>query len=238
MKINGATSSRDAFDIQVCLRNTITPEANHLLIEPPGPPKPPGDFGWFCREHAFICSILCRWLGYELQIVRGDVSIVQPSRVPLSSAGHEFKHWWCTSNFAEVIDISLNLRHLHSPLSHFPPIIGIGTNGPFSIIVSHHKNANEIPRVAPIIAYSPIEMLPHTAEDLAENPQLLLDTDEAARIAARCCIHISQLIRGQVESYINGFDQASALASIRCRYPNARKQIQKLVTTDSLRVKQ
>lgn len=228
MKINKTISNRSAIVIQDCLRNIITPEANHLLTEPPGWPKPSGDFGWFCREHAFICSVLCYSLGHPVQLVHGDVSIVQPSKL-ISTAGHIFKHWWCTSHFVEILDISLNLKHLHSPLLHSPPVIGIGTNASFSVVVAHHKNVNEIPNFLPTIAYSPIETLPHTAEDLVKNPRIFLDTDESSDISARCCIHISRLINGLVGSYTHGFDQSSALEAIRRLYPDARKQIKKLV---------
>lgn len=114
------------------LQDTVAPEANHLLTEPPGPSKQPGDFGWFCREHAFITSILCHTLGHPVQIVRGDVGAHYPSHFSLSCSG---EHWWCAGALAEVLDLSLKLNYLGSPFTTSHAIIGVGSNGPFTIII-------------------------------------------------------------------------------------------------------
>jgi len=201
------------------LQDTVAPEANHLLTEPP---KPAGDFGWFCREHAVITSILCHVLGHPVQIVRGDVIVHHPSNFTLSCAG---EHWWCTGAMAEVLDLSLKLDYLGSPLTTSHAIIGVGSNGPFTIIVSSKQSAKSIPGNSSYILYTPLETLSFSAGDLAIRPTDLIPTAEAAEITARCCLHIHALLRGDAVSYIRRMSQFAALADLRRRFPNAVRNI-------------
>ena len=200
------------------LRDMVAPEANHLLTEPSGPPKPPGDFGWFCREHAVITSILCHTFDHPVQIVRGDVHVYNPPHFTLSCTG---EHWWCTGAVSEILDLSLKLDYLDSSLMTSHAVVGIGSNGPFTVIVSSTQSTENLHNGSPYIIYTPIETLPFSAMDLAADPTCLVPSIEAAHITARCCLHILALLRGDGVSYIGKMTQGAALADLRRRFPNA-----------------
>ncbi len=204
------------------LQVTVAPEANHLLTEPPGPPKPPGDFGWFCREHAVITSILCHTLGHPVQIVRGDVDVHFPAHLPLTCRG---EHWWCVGALSSVLDLSLKLDYLGRPFKTSHAVVGVGTNGPFTVAVSSTQGTKSIPDNSPYILYTPLETLPFSPGDLAVKPTDLISTDVAAEITARCCLHIRALLRGDAVSYIRRMSQSAALADLRRRFPNAIRNI-------------
>lgn len=119
--------------------------------------------------------------------------------------------------------MSLKLEYLDSPLLTSHAIIGIGSNGPFTVIVSSEQGANNIDCNSPYILYTPLETLPFSARDLAMKPTNLIPTPEAAEITARCCLHILALLRGDAVSYIGKMIQGAALADLRRRFPNATK---------------
>lgn len=215
-----------ASDVLKALEDTVAPEANHLLTEPPGPPKPEGDFGWFCREHAVITSILCHSFGYPVQIVRGDVYVYNPPHFTLSCAG---EHWWCTGKISEVLDLSLKLEYLGSSLTTSHAVTGIGANGPFAVIVSSIQGAKNFQDDSPYIIYTPIEMLPFSATDLVGDPTCLVTTSEAAHIVARSCLHIVALLKGDAISYIGRMTQPFALADLKRRFPDAIEIIKAII---------
>lgn len=211
-----------ASELLQALRDTVAPEANHLLTEPPGPPKPPGDFGWFCREHAVIASIVCHALGHPVQIVRGNVDVHFPTHLHLTCRG---EHWWCVGGLSEVLDLSLKLDYLCCPFTTSHAVIGVGANGLFTVVVSSEQGTKNIDSNSPYILYTPLETLPFSAGDLANKPTDLIPNDEAAEITARCCLHIHGLLRGDAVSYIRRMNQSAALADLRRRFPNAIRDI-------------
>lgn len=211
-----------ASELLQALRDTVAPEANHLLTEPPGPPKPLGDFGWFCREHAVITSIVCHALGHSVQIVRGDVDVYFPAHLRLTCRG---EHWWCAGALSEVLDLSLKLDYLGCPFTTSHAVIGVGTNGPFTVVVSSEQSTKNVDGNSPCILYTPLETLPFSAGDLAIKPTNLIPIAEAAEITARCCLHIHALLRGDAVSYIRRMSQSAALADLRRRFPNAIRNI-------------
>lgn len=215
-----------ASELLQALQDTIAPEANHLLTEPP---KPSGDFGWFCREHAVITSILCHALGHPVQIVRGDVDVHFPAQLPLTCRG---EHWWCTGALSEVLDLSLKLDYLGRPFTTSHAVIGVGTNGPFTVVVSSEQGTKNIDGNSPYILYTPLETLPFSAGDLAIKPTDLIPTAEAAEITARCCLHIHALLRGKAASYICRMSQSAALADLRHRFPEATGTIRTSIQSD------
>lgn len=122
---------------------------------------------------------------------------------------------------AKVLDLSLKLDYLGSAFTTSHAVIGIGSNGPFTVVVSSEQGTKNIDGNSPYILYTPLETLPFSAEDLAIKPTDLIPTAEAAKITARCCLHILALLRGEGVSYIGKMTQGAALVDLRRRFPNA-----------------
>jgi hypothetical protein len=122
---------------------------------------------------------------------------------------------------AKVLDLSLKLDYLGSAFTTSHAIIGVGSNGPFTIIISSKQGTRNIDSDSPYILYTPLETLPFSARDLAVGPTNLIPAAEAAEITARCCLHILALLKGDDVSYIGKKTQCAALADLRRRFPNA-----------------
>lgn len=204
--------------IKTTIEKIIAPEANHLLTEPPNRPRHLGDFGWFCREHCIITHIVLKSLKYPVEMISGDISIFYPKRLLLTTTKtYTDEHWWCTSPEFSIIDISATLKHLPNNPFFLNPIIGVGSNGEFTIITTTANKHQHESHNYPVIIYSPFK----TQRDLQIKP-------EAGFIAAAIAMHIIELIHEKTTSY-QSISQKDALNEIAAKYPNAMADVSRIV---------
>ena len=215
------------------LRDTIAPEANHVLTEPPGFQKCPDDFGWFCREHAFITSVFCQAFGHPVNIIRGDVSIKISSDQSFTTrhTRSDRKHWWCSGAISPILDLSLNLTYFPSEVLLAHRVIDIGANGQFTIIVDANLSAHDVCHTTPHIIYTPIETEKFTAFDLAFDPIKFLRETDSVEITSRLCVHLAEMFHGESEPYINRLPQARALIDL-CKYKDIQRKLQCIASSN------
>jgi hypothetical protein len=167
----------------------ISPEANHLLTERPDRPDAPGDFGWFCREHALVTRKVLHAIGHEVDIVRGHVSIFLGGGKGFTTvtSGTD-EHYWCRSTEYPLLDLSLNLKHFAGAPFRLGTILRPGTNGEFTIVVVPDERQHAPPDDAKYIYYTPLDVTASIAD-----PMALL-------VSELISLHIIDLVSGNTKS--------------------------------------
>jgi len=61
-------------NLETLLRDVIKPELNGIYTEPPASRAGGADMGFFCREHAYHSFFLCKMLGHDAAINRGELA--------------------------------------------------------------------------------------------------------------------------------------------------------------------
>lgn len=192
------------------LKKVVAPELNHLLTEAP---KLPGDFGWFCREHAVITTALSRAFGFKMEIVYGDVSIIvgAASCHTLQSYPRD-KHWWCRGLDLPVIDLSARLDFFSQKCKKHAPVMGDGVCGSFGVLITEDHADHKISYDRPYIVYTPIRSETDSIEELLTTKAVVfLKGRDAAKISRQIFIHIRRLLAGSALSYIGRMNQQKAL---------------------------
>lgn len=196
------------------LRRVVAPELNHLLTEPP---LRPGDFGWFCREHAVITAAVAKSCGNHVDIVYGEVSIiVGTASITTRLAPSEDKHWWCKGLSLPIIDLSARMDFFRKDCRKHPPVMSEGRCGPIGVLITEDPSAHMVSYDRPYLVYTPIRTEPHSIEEFLTNKAtLFFKGGEAAQITRRIFIHIQKLLSGSSRSYIGRMNQQQALADLR-----------------------
>ena len=195
------------------LRRIVAPELNHLLTEPP---IRPGDFGWYCREHAVVTAALAKSFGHVLKIVHGEVSIlVGTIGLTTRTAIPEDKHWWCDGLGLPIVDLSARLDFFRPECKKHQPVMKDGPCGPLGVLITDDPAAHMISYDRPYLVYSPIRTETTSIEEfLTSRSTAFLKTAEAAQITRRIFIHIHRLLLGSSKSYIGRMNQHQALVDL------------------------
>ena len=89
--------------------------------------------GFFCKEHAFHCMVVCRMLGHDASIKRGDLTFRLDESTVYSSFGSDTDHAWCWVNGTVPVDLSANFEYYESVAPNIDLIYGSGLRGRYTI---------------------------------------------------------------------------------------------------------
>jgi len=85
-------------------------ELNHLLWIQPFDNRGTWDFGWSCRDHAFIAGILAQLLGLTVKLIHGEALFVRAATGDASGNGlHQKNHTWLSVEGDGLMDLSIRL---------------------------------------------------------------------------------------------------------------------------------
>gem|GEM_PF-4237769 len=196
------------------LKRIVAPELNHLLTEAP---LRPGDFGWYCREHAVITAAIAKSFGHVLKIVYGEVSIVIGTIcLTTRTAIPEDKHWWCLGLGLPIVDLSARLDFFRPECKKHLPVINDGPCGPLGVLITDDPSAHMISYDRPYLVYTPLRTETSSVEEfLTSRSTDFLKGAEAAQITRRIFIHIHRLLSGSSRSYIGRMNQYQALVDLQ-----------------------
>jgi hypothetical protein len=121
-------------DLETLLRDLIKPELNSIYTEPPSL-RGGGDMGFFCKAktHAFHCMILCRLLGHDAVIRRGDLTFRLEPTARYFSFGSDNDHAWCQIDDTVPVDLSANFEYHPSDAPNIDLVYGSGMRCPYTI---------------------------------------------------------------------------------------------------------
>jgi hypothetical protein len=196
------------------LKKVVGPELNHLLTEAP---NRPGDFGWFCREHAVITTALAKAFGHKLDIVHGEVSIIiETTSFNTIECVPEDKHWWCKGLYHQIIDLSARMDCFSLKCKRHPPVMNEGISGPLGVLITDDLAAHKITYDRPYLVYTPIRTEHDSIEELLTTKAVtFLKGREPAQIARQAFVHICRLLTGSARSYIGRMNQRQSLFDLQ-----------------------
>lgn len=85
-------------------------ELNHLLWIQPFDNGGTWDFGWSCRDHAFVAGIVAQLLGLTVELVHGEALFVRGATADVSGIGlHQKTHTWLLIEGDGLMDISIRI---------------------------------------------------------------------------------------------------------------------------------
>ena len=97
-------------DLKLALQMAIKPDLNLIYTERPFRVGDGWDFGWFCREHALHLFLVTQLLGFNSDMIFGDV-VIKNYNANLSTIGAG-GHMWCKVNDWNPVDVSISLTHI------------------------------------------------------------------------------------------------------------------------------
>ncbi len=92
-----------------------------------------GDFGLFCREHAYHTFFLCLFFGIPASITLGHYFIRTPSGIGTCSLGSGADHAWCSTANVYPIDLSMTFHLAPDYPNLSRTLIGLHNNGEYTI---------------------------------------------------------------------------------------------------------
>ena len=97
-------------------------ELHHLLWITPFDNQGTWDFGWTCRDHAFVTGIISQLLGHTAELVYGEAMFIRGITEDVAGLGvHQRTHAWLTIEGDGMLDISIRLATT-DPSWHHPGI--------------------------------------------------------------------------------------------------------------------
>ncbi len=221
------------------LNSTVKAEMNMLYTEPPFMTATGGDFGLFCREHAYHTYFLCRLTGYPTEIKVGHYLIVAPNGYATSTLNSGAKHAWCTSGDLKPIDLSMtfHLTKDFPDIAH--PVLGLGHNGPYIIrYISDEflfrRFHDDLPNIC-CICYLEQETFPANEEVLLKNPFTFLLPPlipgkswadvHGHDIFAKITLHLYKVALGHIKPLYEQMNTSEAITFIKLKYPAALRTL-------------
>lgn len=211
------------------LTNVLKPELNFLLAEPPGP----GDFGWFCKEHALALHALLTLWGFSSYLCEGDLYAAPRGEGFLSTLKRaEDTHMWLEANGIVPVDASVCLRYFFPQLLS-PMIIGPG-DYPGSRMSCRYwpkgvqPEPDRLEAMGGVIAYIERERYAIEPLVLLEEPLMLLNpgSDLHVRFGTdyyfKLVRHLDLLASREAASLQSCTSQAVALVRVAEDYSDAR----------------
>jgi hypothetical protein len=228
-------------NLERVFRDKIKPELNFLYTEPLSDREGGGDFGWFCKEHAYHGLLVAKALGCKAEIRRGHIFIVTRSGTGiLSSFGEDRDHVWLSVNEVWPVDLSLTLKYIAPQLAPVDLVYGQGPRGEYQIryAVGEAEEPEAQPSAFHTLHYAELGVLPHPAESLLENPVLLLDRPERGglteelgqEIFAQVTLHLVRVAKGEINPQVGyAKDAIQAFKRIKDRNPDARQKVKQMM---------
>jgi hypothetical protein len=227
--------------------NRIKPELNLLYTVPPFKLSDSLDCGWFCREHAFHCFVLCKMLKMPASIIRGDFIVhTETGLTDLCSLDCANDHAWCQVGEVCPVDLSATFALFGGGQVVVGPqlssaVCGCGKNGDFTVTYtkdeSEFRKSVKKPEIATWFGLLERERLNFPANDLIDNPFLFLHRPQkdgwaeihGANIFSKISLHLYKLFRGEVNPLHTNHSPKTALSAIKARYGAATQKIKRII---------
>jgi len=227
------------------LKDQIKPELNKLYSEAPSG----GEWGWFCREHAFHLYSLSKMLGLSAEIKRGDLfgrstGKAEECGTIISSFRDYSDHAWCKIGDVVPVDLSANFEYFPD----FPwvdIVFGEGQVGKYTVCYALDDKTHDTQKgdtcAGACLLYVERQTLDPSVEELLGNPYLLLrqppkdglDVVFGKDIFNKVTLHLYELAMGRAERLTRSSRGPShVLPVIRKRYDDATNEIVKVIETN------
>lgn len=217
-------------------------ELNHILTENPFVTQTGGDFGWFCREHAFVTALLLCSMGYSAQICRGDIVVKTLAGGGLSTFGLDADHAWCVIDCVKPIDLRMTLRYLNLNCDDVQMVCGSCADLLSGFELHYFENIDDaefrlaVDATGHAILYNEKLRLAESIKEIADDPfsflirppigtHTLLDSF-GENVFYAITAHLLKLIRGEAKPL---YPQRSAKQAIQTMVkwnPEAKAQIE------------
>lgn len=229
-------------NLATILRETIKPELNRLYTESPTD----GDWGWFCREHAYHCYFLCRMLGFSVVIKQGDFLARKPF-VPgdrwegVSSFGQEGGHAWCQVEHIVPVDISVNFEFFCGEFPWVDLVYGTEQVDKYSVYYTMdeetHKKQDVDESSLPRLMYLERETIALSENDLQECPFSFLRKPRKNGLGElfgndifhKLTMHLYDLATHKTVRLTKARKPKAVLEAVRDRYVNATEEIRTII---------
>lgn len=228
-------------NLEAVLRDKIKPELNFLYTEEPAWRDGGGDFGWFCREHAYHCYFLSKMLKAECRIVRGHISIhTAEGNEVLSSFGEDSDHAWLAVDDVCPVDVSVSLAHSPTTLPMLDLVYGTGIRG--SYFVTYETATTTCTETPPgmlhHIRYAETRVVMDSPESLLADPFIFLTRPKRGGLAQlfgsdifdRITYHLYRVSIGEIKPYYRDVNPVvKAFERIKSKNPEAAARVRELL---------
>lgn len=229
-------------DLESVFRDLIRPELNNIYTEPPSQRGGGEDMGFFCREHAYHCYLLCKMLGYDAAIKRGDLTFSFDTSFTWTSFDSGTDHAWCQVSDVVPIDLSVNFQFYKKQYPNIDVIYGPGQRGAYSVSYSadatdYEQHVYDRP-AHPRISYLEREAVDIPIGDLLDDPHRFLIKPPGAggmvalfgnHIFSGISLHLFHLANGTTKPLTTYKDSRNTVRTIATRYPAAITDVKHLV---------
>ena len=242
-----ARMSMNATNVLKVFANRIKPELNLLYTVPPFKINDSLDCGWYCREHAFHCLVLCKMLKISVSIIRGDFAVHTETNLPgVCSLDCPNVHAWCQVGDVCPVDLSATFALFGGGSFVVGPqlsttVCGCGRNGDFTVTYtkdeSEFRKLVKAPEIPTWFGFLERQRLDFPINDLVDNPFLFLHRPQkdgwaeihGANIFNKISLHLYKLYRGEIDPLYKNHSPSSALSVIKTRYGAATQKIERII---------
>lgn len=227
------------------LVKSVRAELNHAYTERPFQTRDGLDMGWFCREHALHVTALSEILGEVAHLCCGDVMVVIPGSIVISTVGSGADHAWCRVDGLVPVDASLTLQFFDTGRRDVDVICPACPQHLAGFALQYNIGLADDAFVAaartgmPVIAYNEKKVFrPHYADLLANPFSFLHPTPLGSRsfqqihgndVYFAVTAHLYDLARDMTRPLSPYKDPVNAVRTMVKRYPDARATIEPLL---------
>lgn len=105
--------------VQLLCSHRLRNELNHLLWIQAFDNRGTWDYGWSCRDHAFVAGIVAQLLGLTVELVNGEALFVREATEDAPGLGlHQKHHTWLAIEGDGVMDFSIRFSNQPSSLGY------------------------------------------------------------------------------------------------------------------------
>ncbi len=228
-------------NLETLLRDVIKPELNGIYTEPPASRAGGADMGFFCREHAYHSFFLCKMLGHDAAINRGELAFSFDDSLVYRTLGSGADHAWCQVQDIVPVDLSINFQFYETRPPNVDIVYGSGQRGAYSISyladVDEYERWVDAESPSPRIAYLKRETVGISAIDLLDDAYRFLVKPPSGgmgkifgrHIFSSINLHLLDLANGKTKRLTSYKDSRSTVRTIGSRYPQAIEKVKQLV---------
>ena len=228
-------------ELEILLRDVIKPELNGIYTEPPASRAGGADMGLFCREHAYHSFFLCKMLGHDAAIHRGELGFSFDDSLVHTTLGSDADHAWCQVGDIVPVDLSVNFQFYETSPPNIDLVYGSGQRGAYSISylpdVDEYKRWVDAKTISPRIAYLKRETIGIPVSDLLDDPYRFLIRPPSGgmgkmfgrHIFSSINLHLLDLANGKTKRLTTYKDSRSTVRTIGSRYPRAIEKVKRLL---------
>ena len=206
------------------------------------------DCGWYCREHAFHCFVLCRMLQIPASILQGDFVVKTIEQPGISSLDTDAGHAWCSVENVCPVDLSMTFQLFGGGNTVVGPqlaggVVGEGRNGDFQITYSSNeseirKKYNETEKTN-WIGFLERETLKIPIETLIDDPYLFFRKPpegswaevHGVSIFSKVSLHLYKVYFGHEKPLYLNHTSHAAIRAIKAKYGAATQKIKRIIQT-------